>query len=353
MAYWESDPLLRALDEQGALVHVDTVPNGSACGCVCPSCKQPLIAKNAGSVLVHHFAHKKGACAWAVETSITLTVLDILREQDTLSIMGAIWYDYNDEECHTMPPDGEITLTKVSQVILQGRQAPLIAIEYQDSEGTKGSYYFVVVVNHPFTHKHLEALEDVETPLLALNFKEMYAGLRDEYGRHFSRGEFFYQIQDPAFLEPILTGKERTLALEWIHHPAAEQAEKESSEQYWKKWHEEREAERRKLEEEERQREAEREARRQEEERQRQQAIADEIERERQHFESQGVETLPIVRKGVHFFADGCPLYGQANITTDCGDFVRNENKCIFFEGKGYFLIGCTAHQNGVGLEDE
>ena len=70
-------------------------------------------------------------------------------------------------------------------------------------------------------------------------------------------------------------------------------------------------------------------------------------------FEAEGVETLPIVRDGVRLCADGCPIHGRADITFDCGDILGNDNRCIFFEGRRYYLIGCTAHQNGVGLEDD
>lgn len=38
------------------MVHVDSVPNGILCGCVCPHCKEPLVARQ-GDVNEHHFAH--------------------------------------------------------------------------------------------------------------------------------------------------------------------------------------------------------------------------------------------------------------------------------------------------------
>ena len=41
-----------ALDEHGRLVHIDDVPNGKACKCVCPACKGALQAKNKGEHLI-------------------------------------------------------------------------------------------------------------------------------------------------------------------------------------------------------------------------------------------------------------------------------------------------------------
>ena len=45
-----------AEDATDQMVHVDTVPNGLACGCHCPRCKEPLLARH-GKVLARGFAH--------------------------------------------------------------------------------------------------------------------------------------------------------------------------------------------------------------------------------------------------------------------------------------------------------
>lgn len=52
--------LIYALNRRGELVSVDTVPNGNDCGCICPSCKDKLCAKNGGDneKRIHHFAHQ-------------------------------------------------------------------------------------------------------------------------------------------------------------------------------------------------------------------------------------------------------------------------------------------------------
>lgn len=45
-----------ALNEKGELVHIDSVPNGNDCGCICPACNKPLQGKNNGTHRTHHFA---------------------------------------------------------------------------------------------------------------------------------------------------------------------------------------------------------------------------------------------------------------------------------------------------------
>lgn len=73
--------LTYALDEGGALVHVDDVAKGMKCGCHCPHCDAPLYAKNAGQIRKHHFAHAHGhECEGAYESSVHLLAKEVLRE---------------------------------------------------------------------------------------------------------------------------------------------------------------------------------------------------------------------------------------------------------------------------------
>ena len=46
-----------AENTNGEMVHVDSVPKGTACNCFCPHCKEPLIARNKGEIRKHGFAH--------------------------------------------------------------------------------------------------------------------------------------------------------------------------------------------------------------------------------------------------------------------------------------------------------
>lgn len=57
MSHILSSTMVFAHAEDRRIVHVDEVPNGGKCGCLCPACKSPLIAKNGGDERAHHFAH--------------------------------------------------------------------------------------------------------------------------------------------------------------------------------------------------------------------------------------------------------------------------------------------------------
>ncbi len=46
-------------ERDGELVHVSAVDRGLDCGCICPVCKEPVVARK-GEVKRHHFAHYAG-----------------------------------------------------------------------------------------------------------------------------------------------------------------------------------------------------------------------------------------------------------------------------------------------------
>lgn len=60
------------------VISIDDVESGKNCGCVCPACHEPLVAKK-GSKRMHHFAHYAGHnCEYGYETSLHLAAKEIL-----------------------------------------------------------------------------------------------------------------------------------------------------------------------------------------------------------------------------------------------------------------------------------
>lgn len=73
--------LTYALNHEGVLAHIDSVPKGNNCGCFCPACKKPLQARNAGQIRVHHFAHQPGVdCPTAFETALHLLAKQLIQK---------------------------------------------------------------------------------------------------------------------------------------------------------------------------------------------------------------------------------------------------------------------------------
>lgn len=67
-------------ETDGRLVHVSDVQNGAKCGCLCPACKSPLIARQ-GKHRVWHFAHALDVnCESAGETALHLAAKQALKD---------------------------------------------------------------------------------------------------------------------------------------------------------------------------------------------------------------------------------------------------------------------------------
>lgn len=80
----------------GVLVEPGSVPNGKACGCICPGCARPLVAYNQGQVRsTAYFGHRPGEdCPKAVESAIHLAGKHALL-QSKRWLKPALALDYN------------------------------------------------------------------------------------------------------------------------------------------------------------------------------------------------------------------------------------------------------------------
>lgn len=68
-----------ALNSENNLMFIDNVPNGLEYGCICPGCKEKLIAKNDGKIREHHFAHTSNKeCITGYQTMIHLLAKAII-----------------------------------------------------------------------------------------------------------------------------------------------------------------------------------------------------------------------------------------------------------------------------------
>ncbi len=78
-------------EKDGRFLDVSKVPRGKQCGCICPSCKTPLIARH-GNINEWHFAHASRTgylkteteCEFSFYVSVRLMARQIV--DDTLSM---------------------------------------------------------------------------------------------------------------------------------------------------------------------------------------------------------------------------------------------------------------------------
>lgn len=64
--------------KDNVITSIADVESGLKCGCTCPACGEPLVAKK-GEKMMHHFAHHAGQnCEYGYESSLHLAAKDIL-----------------------------------------------------------------------------------------------------------------------------------------------------------------------------------------------------------------------------------------------------------------------------------
>ena len=81
--------LTYALNADNRLMYINDVPNGLECNCICPGCKEKLIAKNDGKVREHHFAHASNKeCITGYQTMIHLLAKAIIVNKRILPGFG-------------------------------------------------------------------------------------------------------------------------------------------------------------------------------------------------------------------------------------------------------------------------
>lgn len=76
--------------KDGRLYEPTQVPNGKDCGCVCPGCKCPLVAKQKAKT--PHFAHSNDEnCSNGLETAVHLAVKQIIAEKMMIRLPALFW----------------------------------------------------------------------------------------------------------------------------------------------------------------------------------------------------------------------------------------------------------------------
>jgi hypothetical protein len=74
-----------AQDEQGHLIHIDSVRRGKACSCRCLACNETLIARH-GEIKAHSFAHVSGTeCKYAIDAMLNRLASELVAARGCFS----------------------------------------------------------------------------------------------------------------------------------------------------------------------------------------------------------------------------------------------------------------------------
>lgn len=172
---------LRERDE--AIVDVYAVQRGRACGCICPSCRTPLIARP-GEEKACHFAHASRnvydrtvqECDFSFYVSVRLMARQLIGSKLTLALP-----EYRDRVSRYV---GVLHETReLDYVITAGKAIQLEQVEVEtrfakaavDLKGRVGDFEFVVYLAHPgrLVPRELEALEGVKAGVIAIDLRSL------------------------------------------------------------------------------------------------------------------------------------------------------------------------------------
>ena len=107
--------------KDGAGISIEDADRGLKCGCVCPACGEPLVAKK-GTKVMHHFAHHSGSnCEYGYETSLHLMAKAILSTAKTIVTPKVYVYFPNS--------------TKEKQLCCDSRAIPVDKVELEQNYG--------------------------------------------------------------------------------------------------------------------------------------------------------------------------------------------------------------------------
>lgn len=193
--------------KDGKIHHVKNVPNGLACGCVCPNCRKPLIAKNKGEWKRPHFAH-------AVDTDCF--------NYEAMSYLHQYAQQLLEAEQSIVLPEflviPEITLINYSVLRGQSINFPVTKVAFDsiqseyswdkyriDSHGTlkNRSLFIEITVTHANEQEKINAIRDQGQPAIEIVLTDLH------------NSDKLYQDDEirKAVFDPINA--------KWIHHPKA------------------------------------------------------------------------------------------------------------------------------------
>lgn len=195
-----------ALNEDNMLVHIKSVEKGLKCKCICPSCRQPLVAKNKGEYKTPHFAHKSGYdCPGARMTALHMLAQQILKKEKTI-MLPEYYGEYIKKESLRITFD-EVSLEEPLEI--QGKNFRIDCVGYkQDKDNKEHRLLVEILVTHKVDEEKRRMLE--------------------------SKGESCIEIDLSDLLDTDYTAEKLTLSLKnsscyskWINCPVYDKLEEQ------------------------------------------------------------------------------------------------------------------------------
>lgn len=152
------------------------VPNGKACGCVCPACKNQLVAKQKAKT--PHFAHAQDEnCSRGLETAVHLAVKQIIAEKLMVRLPAVVWKN-------PLPRKNETKTLYVERTI----QVESVALEQRVDDfipdivvvANNITYLVEVAVTHFINDKKQEKIDRKKIPTFEIDVSSLKSGFNLE-----------------------------------------------------------------------------------------------------------------------------------------------------------------------------
>lgn len=163
----QRNQLLYAIKD-GMATSIEKVERGLKCGCICPSCGEPLVAKK-GAKRMHHFAHYSGhSCAYGYETSLHIAAKEIISKANRM-MLPAVYIQFpNSSKASELYCEAKEIA--VERVVLEQRFQDVIpdVVIY-----TGGKQLFLEVrVTHAIDNVKLEKLKQSDSSTIEIDLSK-------------------------------------------------------------------------------------------------------------------------------------------------------------------------------------
>ncbi len=182
-----------ALNQENQYVFIDDVPNGYACNCLCPSCKQPLNARNGGTIKEHSFAHQPGSdCVKGVETVIHQLAKEIILEEKKIPL-----FDNENKPLEIQNVEVEKNLGDIQPDLYVTLDGHPIAIE--------------IYVTHPVDDEKYKKIEQHRLTTIEVNLSNVTSTLKEEIKQELYKSENMTLIYNYEIMQGYINQKKNII----------------------------------------------------------------------------------------------------------------------------------------------
>lgn len=154
--------------KDGATIKIEDVESGLKCGCVCPACGEPLVAKK-GKKMMHHFAHHAGHnCEYGYESSLHLAAKEILSHAKRMTL-PAVYVSFPESY-------------KMAELVYEAQEIQIERVELERRFGdvipdvvvyASGKPFFIeIYVTHCIDDEKLAKLKKADISTIEINLSQ-------------------------------------------------------------------------------------------------------------------------------------------------------------------------------------